>query len=95
VVSESEDPVAPARVLAAFSKQFPFLKIKAGFVGQQWMTPAECWTLSTLGSRAELLAKLAGTFYSVVAQTAGVLQAPLREVVGVLVALEGERKKEA
>jgi len=93
VVSESDDPVAPAKVLAAFAKQYPFLKIKAGLVSQKWMTPAECQRLSTLGSRSELLARLAGTLYSVVAQPAAVLQAPIRDMVLVLQALLEEQRK--
>src|SRR5207302_1128135 len=94
VVSDSDDPVAPAKVLAAFAKQFPLLKIKAGFVGAKWMSPADCQKLSTLGSRPELLAKLAGTLYSAVSQSAGVLQAPIRDLVLVLAALEDKKKKE-
>ena len=94
VVSEGEDPVAAAKVLAVFSKQFPLLKIKAGLVSSKWMTPAECQTLSTLGSKPELLAKLAGALYSAVAQSAGVLQAPIRDLVLVLAALEDKKKKE-
>ena len=84
-----------SKVVAAFSKQFPLLKIKAGFVGAKWMTPSDCQKLSTLGSRPELLAKLAGTLYSAVAQSAGVLQAPIRDFVLVLAALEEKKKKEA
>jgi len=94
VVSDSEDPVAAAKVLAAFSKQFPLLKIKAGFVGAKWLTPSDCQKLSTLGSKPELLAKLAGTLYSAVSQSAGVLQAPIRDFVYVLAALEEKKKKE-
>jgi large subunit ribosomal protein L10 len=94
VVSDTDDPVAPAKVLAAFAKQFPLLKIKAAFVGAKWMTPSDCQKLSTLGSRPELLAKLAGTLYSAVSQSAGVLQAPIRDFVYVLAALEEKKKKE-
>lgn len=94
VVSESEDPVGAAKVLAAFAKQFPQFKIKAGFVSKKWMTPAECQTLSTIGTKSELLAKLAGTLYSAVSQSAGVLQAPIRDFVLVLAALEEKKKKE-
>ena len=93
VISENDDPVSPAKVLAAFSKQFPKLKVKAGFVGRKWISPSECRTLSTVGSRPELLAQLAGALYSAVGQSAGVLAAPLREFVGVLAALEEEKKK--
>jgi large subunit ribosomal protein L10 len=95
VVSEGEDPIAAAKILATFAKQFPLLKIKAGFVGAKWMSPADCQKLSSLGSKPELLAKLVGTLYSAVSQSAGVLQAPLREFVGVLAALEEKKKKES
>ena len=95
VVSDSDDPVSPAKVLAAFAKQYPFLKIKAGLVGRRWMTPDECRKLSTLGSKPELLAKLAGALYSAVAQSAMVLQAPIRDMALVLRALEDKKKKES
>src|SRR6266550_8640581 len=45
VVADTDDPVAPAKVLAALGKQYPFLKVKAGFVGAKWMTPADCQKL--------------------------------------------------
>lgn len=94
VVADSDDPVSPAKILAAFAKQFPQLKIKAAFVGQRWLSPAECQTLSAVGTRPELLAKLAGALYSAVSQSAGVLQAPLRDFVLVLKALEEKKSKE-
>lgn len=95
IISESEDPVGAAKVLAAFGKQFPLLKVKAGFVSQKWITPAEVATLSTLGSKPELYARLAGTLYSAVAQSAQVLAAPIRDFVGVLKALEEKKSKES
>jgi large subunit ribosomal protein L10 len=94
VVADGEDPVAAAKVLTTFAKQFPLLKIRAGFVSQKWMTPADCQTLSTLGSKPELLAKLAGVLYSTVSQSAGVLQAPIRDMVLVLKALEEQKKSQ-
>lgn len=95
VVSESDDPVAPAKVLAAFAKQYPLLKVKAGLVSNKWMSPSDCQKLSTLGTKPELLAKLAGALYGAVAQSAGVLQAPIRDMVLVLRALEEKRKGES
>jgi len=95
VVSESEDPVAPAKVLAAFSKQFPKLKVKAGVVGHQWMTPAECAKLSTLGSRQEVLGKAVSVLYSVISQAVAVVQAPTRDVLLVVKALEQKKKSES
>ena len=95
VVSESEDPVAPAKVLAAFAKQFPKLKIKAGVVSQKWMSPAECQHLSTLGSRQELLGKAVSVLYNVISQPLAVMQAPVRDVLLVVKALEQKKKSES
>ena len=94
VVAAGDDPVAAAKVLAAFAKDFPKLKVKAGFVGQQWMTQSDCQKLATLGTRPELLAKLAGVLHSTVGQAAGVLQAPIRDLVLILTALEEKKKTE-
>lgn len=94
IIAPGTDPVSALKTLAAFAKEFPLMKVKAGFVGDQWLSSAECAKLSTLGTRPELLSKLAGTLYAAVAQSAGVLQAPLRDFVLVLKALEEKKKKE-
>jgi len=93
VVSESEDPVAPAKVLSAFAKQFPKLKLKAGLVSQKWMTPAECQYLSTLGSRKEMLGKAVSVLYNVISQPLAVMQAPARDVLMVVKALEQKKSE--
>lgn len=95
VVADNDDPVAPAKVLAAIAKQYPLFKVKAGFVGAKWMTPAECQTLSTIGSKPELLGKLANALYAAVAQGPSVLAAPIRDMVLVLRALEEKKSKES
>lgn len=83
-----DDPVAAAKVLVDFSKEFPNLKIKAGFVGDKWMDPADCKRLSAIGSRQQQLGQLAGVLYSAVGQGAWVLAAPIRDLALVLKALE-------
>lgn len=95
IVANDDDPVAPAKVLAALGKQFPLLKVKAGFVSQKWVSPAEVQHLATIASKPELLGKLVGGLYAAVAQSAGVLQAPIRDMVYVLAALEEKKKAEA
>lgn len=94
LVADNDDPVSPAKILATLSKQYPQLKLRAGFVNAKWMTPSECLKLSTIGTKPELLGKLVGTLYATVAQTAGVLQAPIRDMVLVLKALEEKKKSE-
>jgi large subunit ribosomal protein L10 len=94
IIAPGTDPVSAVKTLVAFAKEFPLMKVKAGFVGDQWLNAADCAKLSTLGTKPELLSKLAGTLYAAVAQSAGVLQAPIRDFVLVLKALEEKKKKE-
>jgi len=93
VVADSDDPVAPAKVLAAFSRQFPKLKVKAAVVSQKWMTPAECQNLSTLGSRQELMGKAVSVLYNVISQSVAVVQAPTRDVLLIVKALEQKKSE--
>ncbi len=94
VVSENEDPVAPAKVLAAVAKQFPLLKVKAGFVGAKWMTPADCAKLATLPGKQELMGKIVNVVYSVISSSVAVAQAPTRDLVMVVKALADKKSKE-
>ena len=91
------DPVAAAKVLVNFGKDFPALKIKGGFYDFQglkkWVSADECKRLSAVGTRHELLGKLASVFYSSVAGIAGVLQAPMRDFVLVLSAVKDKKNK--
>lgn len=91
IVSDSDDPVAPAKVLAAFAKQFPALKIKAGYVSRKWMSPAECETLSKLPGRQELMGKIVGLLYTMVSQPLAIAQAPARDMLLVVKALEEKK----
>lgn len=94
IVADNDDPVAPAKVIAQIAKKFPQLKIRTAYVSREWMTPAQCDSLSKIGSRPELLSRLVGTLYCAVSQSAGVLQAPIRDMVLVLRALEDKKKSE-
>ncbi len=94
IVSDNDDPVAPAKVLAALGKKFPKLKVRAGFVSKKWMTPADCETLSKLPSRQELLGKAVNLVYTLVSQPLAVVQAPTRDAVLVVKALEDKLKSQ-
>lgn len=91
-VVEGDDPIMAAKTLTAFAKDFPKLKIKAGLVERKWMKPEECRTLASLGSKNEVMGRLASALYGSVAQAANVLQAPIRDFVLVLKALEDKKK---
>jgi len=64
----SEDPVAPAKVLKAFSKDNDKLVLKAGAMPNFIMDEAGVNALATMPSREELLAKLLGTMQAPVAK---------------------------
>jgi large subunit ribosomal protein L10 len=93
IVADNDDPVAPAKVVATLGKKFPQLKIRAGYVSQKWMTPAECDHLSKLPSKQELMGKVVGLLYTLVSQPVAIAQAPTRDMVLVVKALENKLKE--
>lgn len=64
----SDDPVAPAKVLQAFSKENDKLVIKAGVMPNYLMDANAVKALASMPSREELLAKLLGTMQAPVAK---------------------------
>ena len=57
----SEDPVAVAKVLNKYAKEYDALEIKAGSMSGKLLSTGEIKALAQLPSRDELLAKLMGT----------------------------------
>ena len=90
-IQKDGDIVAAAKILAAFEKEFPALKLRACYSDSVWYNQNECKRLSSVASRPELLGSLAGTLYSSVAQIAAVLQAPMRDLAYALQAV-GDKK---
>lgn len=93
IVADNDDPVAPAKVIAALSNKFPQLKVRAGYVSQKWMSPKDCETLSKLPSKQELMGKIVGLLYTLVSQPVAIAQAPTRDAVLVVKALENKLKE--
>jgi large subunit ribosomal protein L10 len=75
----AQDPVAGAKVLAAFAKDHEQFVIKGGAMPNVLMSVKDVKALATLPSREELLAKLAGT-----------LQAPMVKLVRTLNEVPGK-----
>lgn len=93
IVADNDDPVAPAKVLATLGKKFPQLKIRAGYISAKWMSPADCDKLSKLPSKQELMGKVVGLVYTMVSQSVAIAQAPTRDAVLVVKALENKLKE--
>ena len=64
----SEDPVAVAKVINKYAKEYDALEIKAGAMNGALLSEGEIKALAQLPSRDELLAKLMGTMQAPVAK---------------------------
>ena len=88
----NEDPIAPAKILQDFADEDDAFSIKLGFMDGQVLSPEEIKALSKLPSREELLSKVLGSVQSPMYGLAGVLNGLLRNLVGVIGAIEEKQK---
>ena len=88
----NEDPIAPAKILQDFADEDDAFFIKLGFMDGQVLSPEEIKALSKLPSREELLGKVLGSVQSPMYGLAGVLNGLLRNLVGVIGAIEEKQK---
>jgi large subunit ribosomal protein L10 len=91
LVLAGKDPVAAAKVLTDFAKEFEKPAVKAGLVDGKTVTPDQVKRLASLPSREQLLGQLGGAFQAPLAQFAGVMNGLLYQVVGALEALRSQR----
>jgi large subunit ribosomal protein L10 len=85
------DPVAAARVLTDFAREFEKPTIKIGLVDGRPVTADQVKRLASLPTKQVLLSQLAGTIQAPMAQFAGVLSGMLYQMVGALEALRAQR----
>jgi len=85
------DIAAVAKELVDFAKKFEALKLRACYSDGVWYNEAQVKQLASIGSKEDNLSKFAGALYSAVAQSAQVLQAPIRDLAYVLKAVEGTK----
>lgn len=73
----TEDPIAPIKVMAEFSKKMgdDKFQIKAAFMEGKVLSQAEIAQLSTLSSKKDLYAQLVGTLMAPMANLAAVVNA--------------------
>ena len=95
LVLAGADPVAAAKVLADFVKEFEKPAVKVGLVDGKAVTPEQVKRLAGLPTRLELLAQLAGALQAPMAGCAGALYGLLQNMVGALEALRQQRSSAA
>jgi large subunit ribosomal protein L10 len=95
LILAGQDPVAAARVLTDFAREFERPTIKIGLVDGRPVTPDQVKRLAGLPSKQVLLSQLAGTIQAPMAQFAGVLSGMLYQMVGALEALRAQRSQQS
>jgi large subunit ribosomal protein L10 len=81
------DPVAPAKALIAFSREHEFLKIKGGVLQGRVLEAPQVRELAFMPPKVELIARLAGVMQAPIANLVYVLSAPMQGFVTALKAV--------
>lgn len=89
-----DDPVAPAKVLAAFVKDHPEMVIRAGLLDGNILTVADLVDLSKLPSRDVLLAKVLSVMQAVPSGFVRVLNAVPQGLVYTLQAIQDKKEQD-
>ena len=87
------DPVEPARILQKFIDGGGKLAIKSGLLYGELLSPDQVKQIASLPSRDEMLAKVLGSVQSPLTGFAGVLNGLLRNLAGVIAAVQEQRSE--
>jgi large subunit ribosomal protein L10 len=93
IAYSKEDPLAPAKILQDFADGDKTFAIKAGFMDGQVLSADEVKVLAKLPSREELLSRVVSGVQSPLYGFASVLSGLLRNLVGVVAAIEEKQKE--
>ena len=88
-----EDPVAPVKILQRFIDAGGKLALKTGFLDGQLLSEEQLEVLAKLPSREELLGMVVGRVQGPLSGLAAVLSGLLRNLVGVIAAIEKEQEE--
>lgn len=87
-IAFSEDPVAAAKIIEAYTKKNDRLVILGGAMGDEVMNAAGVKALASMPSREELLGQIVQTIMSPGANLIGAVTAPGAQIAGIIETLE-------
>ena len=88
VIAYSDDPVAAAKVVEAYSKENPKLDILGGAMGGNMLDVAGVKAVAVMPNREELIASIVGCISAPGSNIAGVIGAPASNIASVLSTIE-------
>ena len=92
ILTASEDPVAVAKLVSKFAKDYEALNITAGSMGGEMLSVEQIEALAKLPGRDELLATLVGTMQAPIAKFVQTLNEVPSRFVRTLAAVEESRQ---
>ncbi|MFT5086890.1 MAG: large subunit ribosomal protein L10 [Candidatus Latescibacterota bacterium] len=95
IAYSNDDPIAPAKILQDFAEKDDTFSIKTGIMDGKILTADEVVVLAKLPSRDELLGKVVGSIQSPLYGFAVVLNGLLRNLVGVVSAIEEKQRTDS
>ena len=93
VVWSGTDPVGPAKLVKEFAKTNEKFTVKAGVLGESFLSAKEVDSLASMPSREELLAKLLGTINAPATRLLQTINVPAQQLVRLLGAWSAEIEK--
>lgn len=88
VLAYSEDPVAAAKVVQAYSKENSKLEILGGAMGETALDVAGVKAVAAMPSREELIASIVGCIGAPASNIAGAIGAPASNIASILSTIE-------
>ncbi|NSX55743.1 50S ribosomal protein L10 [Parasulfitobacter algicola] len=88
VLAYSEDPVAAAKVMQAYSKDNDKLEILGGAMGETALDVAGVKAVAAMPSREELIASIVGCIGAPASNIAGAIGAPASNIASILSSIE-------
>jgi len=95
LIVAKDDPVSSAKVLVRFEKELEHFSIKGGWFEGRFLDKPGVAAFADMASREETLAKLLCLIATPATQFLRILQAPARQLVGVLNACRDKLEKNA